>query len=497
MNNSSQKVSIKEKIGYSLGDCSANFVFQLMVVFQLGFYTDVFGITATAAGTILLLARIIDAFVDPFVGIISDRTNTKWGKYRPWILWTALPFGLFFFLAFNTPDFGERAKMIYAGITYTLLMTIYSFNNTPYSALHGVMSSDIKERTSISSIRFVLAMCAAFLVQGFTLPLVTKFGNGSENDPEGWSRAIGVFALIAVVFFIITFFSTKERIKPPAGQKNSVKQDMNDLLKNRNWLAMFIVTLFIFITLALWGGGMYYFFNCYMDKNAIFGFLQNFGLVEISGNEYGLWHKILDTIGLIVKEDRSNAFGVGFSFFNMLGQFVTIIGVLTLSQPLAMRFGKRKVFITCLFFTALFTGLFIIVPADNVGLAFFINILKSLAYAPTIPLLWAMMGDVADYSEWKNKRRATGFVFAGIVFALKFGLGFGGAMGGWILGAFGYSADVTPNASAILGIRLTGSVIPAFTFFVGVIALFMYRITKEFNEQIQSELTERRSSETA
>lgn len=494
MNNTSVKVPLREKLGYSLGDSSANFVFQLMIIFQLPFYTDVFGITATAAGTILLIARGFDAFVDPIVGILSDRTNTKWGKYRPWILWTAIPFGLFFFLAFRTPDIGERAKIIYAGITYTLLMSVYSFNNTPYSALHGVMTSDIKERTSISSIRFVFAMGAAFLVQGLTLPMVTKFGNGSEQDPIGWSKAIGVFAVLAVIFFIVTFFSTKERIKPPVDQKTSISQDIKDLLQNRPWIAMFILTLFIFITLAMWGSAMYYYFNYYVDKASLFNFLENFGLINVIGETHGWWHKFLDAFGLIAKADQSNVFSVGFSFFNMLGMLVQVIGVMTLSQPLALRFGKRNVFIVCLFLTTVFTALFMAVPPEKVGWAYVLNFLKSLSYAPTIPLLWAMMGDVADYSEYVNKRRATGFVFAGVVFALKAGLGLGGALCGWIIGAFGYVKDIVPDESAILGIRLSGSLFPALTFFVSVVILFTYKITKSFNIKMQTELAERRKT---
>jgi glycoside/pentoside/hexuronide:cation symporter, GPH family len=174
----SQKVSFGEKLGYSMGDGAANLIFQMMMMFQLFFYTDVFGIKATAAGMILLAARLFDAFVDPVVGILSDRTNTRWGKYRPWILRTALPFAVFFALAFASPALGERGKILYAGVTYILLMSIYSFNNTPYSSLGGVMSADIKERTSISSIRFVTATVATFVVQGLTLPLVSKFGLG-------------------------------------------------------------------------------------------------------------------------------------------------------------------------------------------------------------------------------------------------------------------------------------------------------------------------------
>lgn len=485
-----QKVSFKEKVGYSLGDGSANLVFQMMMMFQLFFYTDVFGITATAAGSILLFARVFDAFVDPLAGVLSDRTNTRWGKYRPWILWTALPFSIFFILAFLTPDFTERGKIIYAGITYTLLMSIYSFNNTPYSSLGGVMTADIKERTSISSVRFVTATIATFIVQGLTLPLVSKFGKG--DDSQGWALTITLFAVVAFILFIITFFSAKERITPPKGQKNSIRQDFKDITGNRPWKAMFFLTLFLFTTLAMWGSSMSYYFNYVVDKNALFAFLGKIGLVYGATNN-GAWHSFLDAFGLIVT-DPENVFAVGFSFFNMTGQIITLLGVILLSQFLSNIFGKRNVFIVCLSLTALFTALFYVVPADNILLIFLLNILKSGAYAPTIPLLWAMMGDVADHSEWENHRRATGLVFAGIVFALKAGLGIGGFICGAIIDSFGFVANTVQSSSAIHGIKLTSGIVPAVTFFIGVIALCFYPITKKLNEKVQAELEERRKN---
>ncbi len=486
-----QKVPFKEKVCYSLGDGSANLVFQMMMMFQLFFYTDVFGIKATAAGMILLFARVFDAFVDPLAGILADRTNTRWGKYRPWILWTALPFSVFFVLAFLTPDFTERGKIIYAGVTYTLLMSIYSFNNTPYSSLGGVMTSNIKERTSLSSIRFVTATIATFIVQGLTLPLVAKFGQG--NDSKGWGLTITLFAIVAFVLLIITFFTTKERITPPKGQKTSVKQDFKDIIGSRPWKAMFVLTLFLFTTLAMWGSSMSYYFNYVVDKDALFNFLSNVGLVN-DANNTGAWYSLLNAFGLIAS-DNSHVFAVGFSLFNMVGQLVTLVGVIFLSQFLANIFGKRNVFIICLALTALFTGLFYVVPTDNISMIFTLNILKSLAYAPTIPLLWAMMGDVADHSEWVNHRRATGFVFAGIVFALKAGLGIGGAVCGGIIDSFGFVANAIQSNDAVTGIKLTASIVPACTFFVGVIALFFYPITKKYNIQVQTELDERRNKE--
>lgn len=490
------KLSVKEKIGYGFGDAAANFVFQTMLVFQLGFYTDVFGISAVAAGTLLLVGRFWDAMFDPVMGVIADRTNTRWGKFRPWVLWSAIPFAFFFYLAFTTPDFGSTGKLIYAFVTYILLMTVYSVNNLPYSALNGVITGDINERTSLSSYRFFFAISAAFMIQGLMLPLVDKLGGG--DAAKGWSRAIGIFAALSVVFFVITFLSVRERIHPDPDQKSSPRLEFAGLLKNTPWKSMFALTLFLFITLALWGSAMFYFFTYYMDKEQLFSFLQSWGLVTATdGAQVATsgWHGFLNAFGLVVKEDRSNVTSVAFGLFNMSGQLVTIFGVLA-SKWLAIRFGKRLVFLVGLSFTTLFTLLFFMVPSDAVELAFALNLLKSLAYGPTIPLLWAMMGDVADFAEWTTRRRATGVVFAGIVFALKAGLGIGGAVCGWLLAAYGYVPNAVQSEHALLGIRLTASVFPAVTFLIAVFALTFYGISKQLNIQIQDELAERRKSFT-
>jgi GPH family glycoside/pentoside/hexuronide:cation symporter len=489
------KLSVREKIGYGFGDAAANFVFQTMLIFQLGFYTDVFGITAAAAGTLLLVGRFWDAAFDPLMGVIADRTNTKWGKFRPWVLWSAVPFAVMFFLAFTTPNFGSTGKLIYAYVTYILLMTVYSVNNLPYSALNGVMTGDVNDRTSLSSYRFFFAMAAAFVVQGLTLPMVRKFGQG--DDAIGWSMTIGVFAFLSIIFFVITFLSVRERIKPDPNQKSSPKQDFADLLKNVPWISMFVLTLFLFITLALWGSAMFYYFSYYVDKDQLYNFLQSWGLVSTTSSGVPVaaswWHGILDAFGLIALDNRSNVTSVGFSLFNMCGQFVMILGVLS-SKALSIRFGKKTVFLVGLILTTLFTALFIALPPDAVGSIFVLNLLKSLAYGPTIPLLWAMMADVADYAEWKTRRRATGVVFAGIVFALKAGLGFGGAICGWLLAAYGYAPNVVQSEGALLGIRMTASVFPAITFLIGAVALMFYGINKKLNLQIQDELAERRKS---
>ena len=488
-----QKVSMVEKVGYGLGDCSANLVFQMMMIYQTKFYTDVFGLEGAIAGTVMLVARIVDAFVDPTVGIMSDRTNTRWGKYRPWVLWTALPFMVFYVLAFYNPGIEDKGLVaLYATISYTLLMTMYSFNNTPYSSLGGVMSSDIKERTSITSVRFIFSTIAQFVVQGLTLPLVSKFSDGGDKS-HGWLCTISLFAVIGLVFLVIVFFSTKERITPPAGQKNDTKQDIKDVLSSVPWRAMFVLTLFVFITLAMWGSAMNYYFENYVDEAALFAFLDKIGLVSAEAKDT-IGYTILNAFGLVVSSP-DKAYEVGFGVFNMVGALVQFFGVILLSEFLANRYGKKRTFIVCLALTAIFTAMFYFPSRDNIEAMFVLNILKSLAYAPTVPLLWAMIADVADHSEYVNYRRATGFVFSGVVFALKAGLGVGGAVLGFLLSGFGYvsGSQVEQSDTAIQGIILSSSLIPAAFFFIGVIALLFYPISKEYNEKMQAELSARRN----
>jgi sugar (glycoside-pentoside-hexuronide) transporter len=442
-----ERLSVREKLGYGLGDTAANFVFQTLFILQLAFYTDVFGISAAAAGTLFLIVRGWDAVFDPIMGIIADRTNTRWGKFRPWVLWTAVPFGLMAFLAFSTPDLGPTGKLIYAYVTYTLLMTVYSANNLPYSALSGVITGDVGERTSVSSYRFFCMTLAAFAIQGLALPMVKLFGHG--NDAVGYRTTMGVFAAIAVVLFVITFLTTKERIQPDPAQKTSVKRDVADLLKNRPWIAMFVVTLALFITLAIRNSVMIYYFKYHVGRENL------------------------------------------LSPFLVSGLAATLVGI-ALAKPVALRFGKRNVFIVGLAGTVVFTAVFAVLPSGAITLMFAGEVLRQLSYGFTIPLLWAMMADVADFSEWTTGRRATGMVFAGIVFALKAGLGVGGAMAGWLLSSYGYVANVEQTPHALLGIRLTAGLYPAIAFLITMICLWFYRIDRAAEVKITEELAERR-----
>ncbi|HUI58404.1 MAG TPA: MFS transporter [Bryobacteraceae bacterium] len=486
-----KKLSFVEKAGYSVGDAAANFVFQTMILFQLNFYTDTLGIVAAAAGSLLLVGRLWDAFFDPMMGVMADRTNTRWGKFRPWVLWTAIPWGVVMVLAYTTPNLGAAGKLVYACVTNILLMTLYSANNTPYSAMTGVMTGDVNERTSLSSYRFVAAMIAQLMVGGFTLPLVAKFGQGDKA--KGWQMTIALWATICVVLFVITFLTTRERIQPDPKQKSSAREDFGNLARTGPWVAMFILTLAHFIVLAMRGGTISYYFQYYVDQERLYGILQRLGLTATAAGAVpsGLWHYLLNTFGLIVDSRRANVSSVGFSLFNMSSQFVTVLGVLC-STFLSMRFGKKAVALAGFSVTTVFMTLFVLLPPGAVGAAFLLEYARALSYAVTIPLIWAMFADVADYAEWKTGRRTTGVIYATILFGLKAGLSLGGAMAGWLLSGYGYRANAVQTPEALRGIRLTISVYPAVFFVIVICCLCCYKIGKKLNLQIQDELAERR-----
>ncbi len=484
-----EKLSFVEKAGYSLGDAAANFVFMTMILFQLSFYTDTFGLTAGAAGSLLLVGRLWDAFFDPMMGVLADRTKTRWGKFRPWVLGTALPWAVVLVLAYTVPSFNATGMLVYAVVTNVLLMTLYSANNTPYSALMGVMTGDVNERTTLSSYRFFAAMIAQLIVGGFTLPLVAKFGHG--DNARGWQLTMGLWAVVCVVFFLITFLTTRERILPPPEQKSSPREDFAGLLHNGPWIVMFGVTLAHFIYVAMRGGTMFYYFTYYVDGEQLYRFLEKFGLGQAGAGPSGVLRYLLETFGLVVNETRSNVASVGFSFFQMSQQLVTILGVVA-SAFLARWFGKKAVALVGFTLATVLAAAFILLPANAIGATYVLEWVRALCYAPTIPLLWAMFADVADYAEWTTGRRITGVIFATILFALKAGLSLGGALTGWLLGAYGYVANVTQAPRALLGIRLTASVYPAVFLAIVVASLLFYRIGKDLNLKIQDGLAERR-----
>jgi Na+/melibiose symporter-like transporter len=487
-NEHTARVPAREKVGYALGDVATNFFFQSMILYQTRFYTDTVGLSAVAVGTMFLVLRLGDAFLDPLIGALSDRTQTRWGKFRPWILGTAVPFGLIFWLVYVTPDFGPAGRLVYAYITYSLVMFLYSANNTPYSALMGVMTPDAGERSSIASYRFVGALLGQFVIQALPLPLVAKLGGG--DSARGWALTMAIFGGAIVVLNLITFATTRERVAPPPGQKASLREDVRNVLTSRPWVVMFVLTLLVFTMLVVRGSSTNYLFAYYLDRAEVMAFLERAGLGAGAGAATG-WSAVLDSLGLLVQPDGSNAAAVGLSLFFVIGSVVQIGGILV-SKPLADRFGKKAVFIAGASVTTLATALVFLVGPTQVGAMFWLSILWAVGWGPTIPLLWVMIADVADHSEWLTGRRATGFMFAGILFALKGGLSLGGALSAWIVDLHGYVPNVAQTESALLGIRLGASLYPALMLGAGIVCLVVYPIGRQLNLRIQDELAERR-----
>lgn len=482
----SQKLSIIEKIGYSLGDLAANLIFQTLMTFLAFFYTDVYKIPAGTASIIILIGGVFGAFFNIIMGLIADRTNTRWGKFRPWILWTSVPFGVIALLAFSTPDFGATGKIAYALITYFLLVIIYSANNLPYSALSGVITGDMKQRNSLSSYRFVAVMIAQFIIQSLLLPLVLILGNGDKA--AGFKNTMTVFAIIGVVFFIITFLTTKERIVPEKDQRSSVKQDLTDLSKNKPWIIVLFLTILVFITLALKGGMYIFYFKYYLSENQLASFLENIGFNRFI---LGL-NSLLTTIGLTEFQWPKDAPTSAFSLFNAGGIIFMIVGIM-FSKPLADRFGKRDIFRIFLFLSALCLLMFNFYSQTAISMVFITQIFHGFFYGVTIPLLWAMIADVADYSEWKNNRRATAIIFSAMIFGLKIGLSVGGAIGAALLAKYGYVAEATQQTDGtIFGIRMSVSIYPGLIFIAGAALLFWYKIDKKMELTIESSLKEKR-----
>ncbi len=478
MKSTSDKLSIIEKIGYSLGDLAANLVFQTLMTYLAYFYTDIYKLDANDATAIMFTVGLVAAIgFNPIVGAIADRTNSKWGKFRPWILWTAVPLGIISVMAFSTPDFSYKGKVIYAVVTYTLLLLLYATSNLPYSALSGVITGNMKERNSISSYRFVAVMFAQFFVQVFMLPIIIYVGEGDKA--VGIEIVMTWLAVIGTIMLLITFLTTRERVVPTEDQKSTVWEDILDLVKNKPWIIMLLITTLTFVSLAMKGGSYVYYFENFIDASKLTSFINPF-------------LEFLSSVGI-------NFFGndpvsAGFGLFNAGGIIFMIIGI-GLSKTLADKYGKRNVFGLFLLIATLFILFFNFFKPTSIRLIFGAQILHGFFYGITIPLLWAMIADVADYSEWKNNRRATAIIFSAMMVGLKLGLSVGGALVTKILDFYGYDASTNTIQSldAILGTKLLVSIYPAIPFFIAVGLLFFYEINKSMENQIEKDLKQRRN----
>ncbi|MFB9076865.1 MFS transporter [Flavobacterium procerum] len=457
------KISLEEKIGYGLGDAASCMFWKIFSMYLLFFYTDVFGLAPAVVGTMFLITRIWDSCFDPIVGIMADRTKSKWGKFRPYLLWVAIPFALIGVLTFYTPDFDEKGKIIYAYITYSAMMMIYSLINVPYASLLGVMSSDRKDRNTLSSYRMVFAFGGSLLALWLIEPLVIYFG-GDLSSKSGWLKAIAIFGVITTIFFWLCFFFTKERVKPIENEKNNLKEDLNDLLKNKPWWILLGAGIGALIFNSIRDGAAVYYFKYYVTS-----------AINFDVSIYGIHFQMTPT-----------------SLYLVLGQAANIIGVI-IATPIANKIGKKNTFLGAMFLAAILSLVFYFFGKEDVLLIMVFQVLISICAGCIFPLIWSMYADSADYSEWKQGRRATGLVFSASSMSQKFGWTIGGAGAGWLLGYYGFQANVEQTAVTLNGIQLMLSILPAIAAVLSVIFIFFYPLTEEKLQTIEHDLNIQRN----
>jgi len=454
------RLGIGEMVGYSLGDSASNFYWRVFDTFLLIFYTDVFGISAAAAGTLLLVSRFWDAVNDPMMGLIADRTRTRWGRYRPWLIWMIVPLFAAGVLTFTTPDLPEGGKVVYAYVTYILMMMAYTAINIPYSALMGVISPDTEERTTVSTIRFVGAFTGGLVVQSATLWLVKWFGAG---DPAvGWPMTMALYGVIAGVMFAITFATTRERVEPTQDSQD-LGRDLLSLTRNVPLWIVIVTGTVVLANFVIRGSASMFYLTYYVavSEMVVFGYT------------------IPDVETLV-------------SIFLTAGGIANLAGVV-LTPLLTHAVGKKRGYILCMGIGAVLTLAIFVVPGDQVTTILALNVLTGFLLGPTAPIMFAMYADVADHGEWETGRRTTGLVFSGAMLSTKLGAAIGGFAAGILLDAFGYVPNQAQTPEALLGIVLIVSVFPAVLMLLGVGAMLLYPLTDERMKEIGAELKQRRS----
>ena len=442
-------LSWKEKIAYGFGDAGFNFYWALIGGYLAAFYTDTLGLGAATAGTLIAVTKIIDAFTDPAMGAIADRTQTRHGKFRPYLLYAGVPMAFFAVLAFTTPDLSQNGKVIWAFCTYSLMMVCYTVLSTPYSSLSGVMTSHVQERNVLISVRFICAFGASALIGLFTPTLIQALG---KSNPElGWQLTVGLYGVIATLIFLVTFAFTKERVTPPKKQKSTPTEDIKDLLNNRPWLILFALAIILMMTITLRGGSAFYYFKYYVAREDLIG-------------PYLFWQSI--------------ALGVGCCLTPMLTKYI----------------DKRRLLIYLMSIVAVLSILYYFVPKDMIWAMFTLNILISLALGPKSPLTWSMYADAADYNEWTTGRRATAMTFSAATFSQKLGGALGSAGMLWLLAYIGYAANQAQSSASLGGINFLQTAAPGIFAFIAVIAVAFYNLDNKMLEKIQIDLVARHNA---
>ena len=484
-----QKLRLKEKIGYGFGDLASCLFWSTIMSQLLFFYTDVFGLTGRAAGIMFFVSRILDALFDVVIGMTADRTKSRWGKFRPYILWGAIPLAVSAVLAFTTPEFSEAGKIVYAYATFILFMFLYSAVNIPYTALLGVISSDPVERTSASSFKFMGAYLGGIIVSATVLPLASHFGH--ESVAKGWQMTMSIYGAAAVLFFMITFLSTRERIQPIAKEKTSVKNDLKDLSKNRPWLLLFAVTILFILFVCIRLSVTTHYFKYYIGEQSspLLTQIYNFLLKYILNPLYGIFGS---QAAPLLDETYKYGYEVLTSIFNTLGQGMSLVGVLLV--PWFAKVTGRKSAVLILFITALIcTGAFYFLNPENLTLIFIFQFVGSITGGPISALLWVLYADTADYSEWKTGRRATGLVFSASIMSTKIGWAVGSMVAAFILDQTGFVANIVQNIDVQNGLKAMMSTIPVAVGAVAFIMLaFFYKLDEPTMKKIKEDMDARR-----
>jgi GPH family glycoside/pentoside/hexuronide:cation symporter len=473
------RVALKEKVGYGFGDMASSMFWKIFGMYSLFFYTDVFGITAAAAGTMFLVARVWDSFFDLFVGIAADRTKTRWGRYRPYLLWFAIPFSVMGVITFFVPDFGATGKLVYAYITYSLMMIVYSLINVPYASLLGVMSPHPKERNVLSSYRMSFAFIGSFITFMLLQPLIDTYANtfGSKGveqiqsaveqaettvstSPIGWTLGVATIGVLCAVLFFFCFRWTRERVEPVnEDEDTSVKQDLKNLFHNAPWWILVGTGLAALLFNAVRDGVAIYYFKDYV---------QVAYRVPLTG-----WD--VTTVYFLV------------------GQAANLVGVM-LAPSLSSRYGKKKTYMVAMAITAVLSAIFYFIP-NQLGWILLLQILISLCAGYVLPLLWSMFADIVDFQELKTNRRASGLIFSSSSMSQKLGWALGAAITGWILFLFKYSPDIVQqSAQTIFGERLMISLIPAVCCVIAFFGMMAYPLSEKRVKEVTAELEAKREN---